>query len=371
MNFKLRRKADTSIPVVGFALSLFGLVMILSSSQILAADRYDNSYYFFVRQLVAWLIGVAAFFYFQRVSLETLYENRAKLLWVTLIALLLVFVPIIGPKIAGVHRWINLGIFQFQPAEMAKLFIIIFFAGFFASRSQLMGEPSKVLLPFIVILGLITLLIMAEPDLGTTFVIIGTSMALFFAARAQLLQFFALSIAGIIAIVGLIFAAPYRAERLSSFLNRGTEAADTLDESYHTHQALIAIGSGGLWGLGFGQGTSKYSYLPQAHTDSIFAVVAEELGFLRTSLILLAYLYLAWRGFLIARRANSLFVQLLAVGITAVFSIQALVNISGMLSILPLTGVPLPFISYGGSSLIVSLSALGLLTNLSRETTEA
>jgi cell division protein FtsW len=344
--------------------------MILSSSQILAADRFDNSYYFFIRQLVAWLIGIGAFFYFQRLPLEALYENRTKLLWITVIALLLVFVPIIGPKIAGVHRWINLGIFQFQPAEMAKLFMIIFFSGFFASRAQFMSEPTKVLAPFIVILGLITALVMAEPDLGTTFVIIATAMTIFFAARAQLLQFVALSLAGIIAIAGLIFAAPYRLERFTSFLHRGTEHADTLDESYHTHQALIAIGSGGLWGVGFGQGTSKYSYLPQAHTDSIFAVIAEELGFLRTSLILLAYLYLTWRGFLVARRANSLFVQLLAVGITAAFAVQALVNIAGMLNILPLTGVPLPLISYGGSSLIISLAALGLLTNLSRETTE-
>lgn len=370
-NFKLRRKADNTIPIVGFALSLVGLVMILSSSQVMAADKFGNSYYFFIRQLIAWGVGAGAFMYFLKLPLEVLYENRTRLLWITVVGLLLVFVPIIGPKIAGVHRWINLGFFQFQPAEMAKLFMIIFFSGFFASRAQQMNEPTKVLVPFVVILGLIGILVMAEPDLGTTFIILVTSMTIFFVARANLLQYFALCIAGIVLLFALIFSADYRTERLMSFVNKANNSADTLGEAYHTHQALIAVGSGGLWGVGFGQGTSKYAYLPQAHTDSIFAVVAEELGFMRTAVILAAYIYLGWRGFLIARKANSRFVQLLAVGLSTVFVSQALVNISGMLSILPLTGVPLPFISYGGSSLIISLASLGLLTNISRETVDS
>jgi cell division protein FtsW len=368
--FKLRRRTDNTIPIVGFALSLFGLVMILSSSQILAADQYGGSYYFFIRQLVAWLLGAGAFFYFLRVPIDQLFENRSRLLWVTVIALVLVFLPIIGPKIAGVHRWINLGFFQFQSAELAKLFMVIFWGGFFATRTAQMEEPRHVLIPFILILGLIAGLVMLEPDLGTTFIILLVSMVMFFAARANLIQFIALCFAGVILLIGLIFAAPYRAERLGAFLGKVTNTADNLDEAYHTHQALIAVGSGGLWGVGFGQGTSKYSYLPQAHTDSIFAVIAEELGFFRTGLLLLAYLYLTWRGFLIARRANSRFVQLLAVGISTMFIAQALVNIAGILSVLPLTGVPLPFVSYGGSSLIISLSALGLLTNISRETVD-
>ncbi len=369
-NFKLRRKSDTSIPIVGFGLSLFGLVMILSSSQILAADQFGGSYYFFSRQLVAWLVGAAAFIYFLRVPIDQLFENKGRLLWITVVGLLLVFVPIIGPRIAGVHRWLNFGIFQFQPAELAKLAMVIFWGGFFATRTAQMDEPKKVLFPFILILGLIAGLVMLEPDLGTTFIILLTSMVVFFAARANLIQFFALGLAGIVLLIGLIFSAPYRAERFGAFLGKVANTADPLDEAYHTHQALIAVGSGGLWGVGFGQGTSKYAYLPQAHTDSIFAVIAEELGFVRTSLLLFAYLYLSWRGFLVAKRANSRFVQLLAVGIATMFIAQALVNIAGILSVLPLTGVPLPFVSYGGSSLIISLAALGLLTNLSRETVE-
>ncbi len=369
-SLKLRRKADTSIPIVGYALSLFGLVMILSASQILGADKFGSSYYFFTRQLVAWILGSVAFLYFLRVPLDTLFEKRANLLWITVGALLLVFLPIIGPKIAGVHRWINLGFFQFQSAEMAKLFVIIYFSAFFASRSQDIDNPKRVLLPFVIVLGLIGLLVMAEPDLGTTLVILITSMLIFFAAKANLIQFVALCLAGLVIVAGLIFAAPYRMQRLTAFISKVNNTHDTLGSSYHTHQALIAVGSGGVWGVGFGQGTSKYAYLPQAHTDSIFAVIAEELGFARTSLVLLAYLFIAWRGFLIFRHANSRFVQLLAVGLSSIFLLQALINIAGMLSVLPLTGVPLPFISYGGSSLIISLSSLGLLTNISREVTD-
>ncbi len=367
---KLRRRGDGAIPIVGFALSFFGLVMILSSSQIMAADQFDNAYHFFTKQLIAWFLGVGAFLFLLRVPLDTLFDNRIRLYWITVATLLLVFVPVIGPRIAGVHRWIDLGFFQFQPAEMAKLFMIIFFSGFFATRSAFMDEPKKVLFPFIVLLGLVAGLVMLEPDLGTTFIIVLTSMVIFFAARANIIQYIALCLAGIVLLAGLIFSADYRAERFGAFLGKVTNTADNLDEAYHNHQALIAVGSGGLWGVGFGQGTSKYAYLPQAHTDSIFAVIAEELGFIRTSLILLAYLFLSWRGFSIARRANSRFVQLIAVGISTMFVGQALVNVAGMLSVLPLTGVPLPFISYGGSSLIISLASLGLLTNISRETVE-
>lgn len=367
---KLRRKADATIPAVGFALSLFGLVMILSSSQITASDHFGSSYYFFARQLTAWVLGVVAFFYMLKIPLESLYENRSRLLLLTIGALILVFIPIIGPEIAGVHRWINLGFFRFQPAELAKLTMIIFFSGFFASRANQMSEPKKVLVPLIVILGAVGLLVMLEPDLGTTTIIILSSLVVFFAARANWIQFVALCLAGSVLLTGLIFAAPYRAERLKAFLSQADNTEDKLGSSYHTNQALIAVGSGGLWGVGFGQGTSKYAYLPEAHTDSIFAVISEELGFVRTSIILFGYLFLFWRGFTIARRANSKFVALLAIGISTAFMSQALINVAGILGALPLTGVPLPFISYGGSSLIISLAALGLLTNISREVTD-
>lgn len=367
--FKLRKKLDTRIPVLTLVLSVFGLVMILSSSQISASESSGNPYYFFIRQLIAWVLGVGAFFYFLQVPIEVLYHNRTKFVITTLVLLLLVFVPIIGPEIAGVHRWVNLGFFQLQSAEVAKLFLTIYFASWLAEKGDNVQDPIKGLVPFITLLVLVVGLVMLQPDLGTTLVLIIIAMTIFFVAQANLWQYGALVIAGFLAILLLIHGAGYRSERLNAFLHRGTEQSDTQGSAYHSHQALIAIGSGGLWGVGFGQGISKHSYLPQSHTDSIFAVIAEELGFIRTMLVVAAYFYLTWRGYLIAKRANSRFVQYLATGITVSILAQALINIGGMLNLIPLTGVPLPLISYGGSSLIITMASLGLLTNISKETT--
>ncbi len=367
-NLRLRRKIDVSIPTIGIILSLFGLVMVLSSSQIVAANNFGNQYYFFVRQLVFWLIGMAAFFYFLRVPLDRLYASRSRYLITTLILLCLVL--IIGPKIAGVHRWINLGFFQFQPSEFAKLFLTIYFAGWLAAKGDSIKSLGRGLLPFLGMLAVIGGLVILEKDMGTMMIITLLALTTFFIAKASWWQFGVVLVIMIVTVVGLIFAAPYRAARLTAFLHHDDQTGDNLGSAYHNQQALIAIGSGGAWGVGFGQGISKYAYLPQAHTDSIFAVVAEELGFVRAALLIVAFVYLIWRGLIVAQKANSQFVQLLAAGISTVLIVQALINIGGMLGIIPLTGVPLPFVSYGGSSLIVSMSLLGLLTNASRETTD-
>ncbi len=366
--FKLRRKIDPTIPILTLVLSVFGLIMILSSSQIQAAHNSGNAYYFFIRQLIAWLIGASAFFYFMKIPLETLYQNRTGFLIIILILLGLVFLPIIGPKIAGVHRWIDLGFFRFQPAEVAKLLLILYFAGNLAAKGRDTEDPIKVLIPFICVLGLVVGLIIFQPDMGTALVIIITSLAVLFIAEANIWQYIALIFVGVMALLLIIYIAPYRVSRLNAFLNKNTSQQDKLGSAYHGIQAKIAIGTGGLWGVGFGRGTSKYSFLPESHNDSIFAVIAEELGYLRTMLVLLAYFYLAWRGYLITRAANSRYVLLLAAGITTAIIGQMLINVGGMLGVLPLTGVPLPLISYGGTSLIVTMAMLGLLTNTSRET---
>lgn len=364
---RLRRKIDVSIPTVGIILSLFGLVMVLSASQIIAANNFGNQYYFFIRQLIFWLLGMGAFFYFLRLPLDRLYAARSRYLIATLA--LLVLVLLFGPKIAGVHRWISLGFFQFQPSEFAKLFLTIYFAGWFAAKGEAVRDFSRGLLPFLGLLAVIGGLVILEKDMGTMMIITLLALTMFFVARAHWWQLALVILSLALSVVLLIKIAPYRAARLEAFLSQNhSQSAGNLDSAYHNQQALIAIGSGGAWGVGFGQGISKYAFLPQAYTDSIFAVIAEELGFIRAALVIGAFIFLAWRGLVVAERANSQFTQLLAAGIATVIIVQALINIGGMLSIIPLTGVPLPFISYGGSSLIVSLSMLGLLTNASRET---
>lgn len=367
MKFKLRRRFDSLIPITGLTLSLVGLVMILSSSQVLGARHYDSSYYFFLRQLIFWFLGLVVFFYCLRLPSDYLYEKRLTILIVAVVLLLLVFVPVLGPEISGARRWLKLGYLNFQPAELAKIATVVFFSGWLANRHAMMGDWQKTLLPFIGILGLIAALVVIEPDLGTAVIIVLTSVIIYFIAGSPGWQMILMFVVGLMLLLFLINSASYRAERLTSFLNMIRGESDSQDSSYHTHQALIAVGSGGLWGVGFGQSTSKYQFLPEAHTDSIFAVIAEELGFLRTIPIVAGYLLLLWRGLVVAARANSRFVQLAATGLTFLIVGQALINIGGLLGLIPFTGVPLPFISYGGSSLFVSFAALGLLTNFSRE----
>ena len=248
-HFKLRKKIDISIPTVGIMLSLFGLVMVLSSSQISAAESFGNAYFFFIRQLLAWIVGMALFFYYLRIPIEKLYEQRSIYLMVTLF--LLVAVLIFGPRIASVHRWIDLGFFRFQPAEFAKLFLIIYFAGWFAAKGDMVRHLLKGFLPFLAILGLVGGLIILEPDMGTMLVVVMISMVMFFIAKANLFHYLSLAIIGILILFLLVRIAPYRAERLATFLGKDSGTQDTLGSAYHNQQALIAIGSGGMWGKGF------------------------------------------------------------------------------------------------------------------------
>lgn len=367
--FKLRKKADPWIPVLGIGLSIIGLIMILSASQITSAQEFGSSYHFFIRQLLAWGVGLIGFFYFLRVPMDWLYEKRMHFFWATIVLLVLVFIPGIGGKTAGVYRWIGFGGFSIHSAEVAKLFLAIYFSAWFASKSDTISNFKTSFIPFIVALGILAGLIGAlGRDLDNTLVIIVMAVTIFFIARAKIWQVGLIGLMAAAAIIALIAFTPYRLDRFQSYQAQDTVRSDPRGSNYHSQQALIAIGSGGAWGLGFGQGTSKYSYLPEAHTDSIFAVIAEELGFVRTTIILAAFFVLGWRGIRIAQNANSRFVCYLASGITTLIILQTLINIGGMLGVLPLAGITVPFLSYGGTSIMVSLSMLGLLTNASRET---
>lgn len=365
--FKLRKKVDPIVPTIGLGLSILGLVMILSASQITAAESYGDSYYFFNRQLISWVIGILAFFYFSKVKLDKLFDARMTILIVSIVGLVLVFFPVIGGQVNGVYRWVGIGPISFQPSELVKLALIIYFAGLFAVKGKKVENFTYGVLPFALVLGLVMALIALGKDLGAVVIIATMSMAMFFVAKARISHFLLIAAAGVMLAGAMIVFEPYRFERLSSFMGISEQSADPRGGGWHSQQALIAVGSGGIWGRGFGQGISKYRYLPEAQTDSIFAVMAEELGFARVVLVLAAFLILAWRGFIIASQANSRFAQLVAIGISVLIITQTLINIGGMLKIIPLSGVPLPFISYGGSSLIISLALLGLLTNVSRE----
>lgn len=364
--FNKTKKFDYIFLLCVLAISLFGLAMIASASMVVSIENYANNYHYLIRQLIAFGIGLVILFATSQIDYRFWRKNAIWFLAIALILLLLVLIPGIGHRIGGARRWIGIGSFTFQPTEFIKLSLIIYLAAWLEKRSENIKTFFSGFLPFAVLLGLIILLIMSQPDLGTTLVIVGVASTMFFVAGASLLHIlFGMGILGVVVFI-LIKAAPYRMQRFLVFLN---PSVDTQGSSYHLNQALLAIGSGGLWGLGFGQSRQKYLYLPMPHTDSIFAVIAEELGFIRTSFFLFVFLFLIFRGYQIARGAPDNFARFLAVGITSWILIQAVVNIGSMLNLIPMTGVPLPFVSYGGSSLVMLLAACGIMLNISKSTT--
>ncbi|MBI3573331.1 MAG: putative lipid II flippase FtsW [Candidatus Kerfeldbacteria bacterium] len=283
----------------------------------------------------------------------------------TLIMLVIVFLPGVGSLFLGARRWIKLGPILIQPSEIAKLTFILYLATWLERRSSQLHRVQENLLPFLVTLGIMGGLIIAQPDLGTLTVIMLVAVTMYFLAGAPWKHLVSLFVAGIAAFALVITIAPYRAQRLTVFLNPDI---DPQGIGYHIKQAWLAIGSGGFFGLGLGHSRQKFNYLPEPAGDSIFAVTAEELGFFIVSLYILAWISLIIRGLRIARQAPDLFGQLVAAGIICWLGLQAFLNIGALSGILPLTGIPLPFMSQGGSALIVSLAAIGILLNISRQT---
>jgi len=274
---------------------------------------------------------------------------------VNLVLLILVLIPGIGSQIKGAKRWIDLGFFSLQPAELIKLTFTIYLASWLSKKRSFW----QFLLLIFVVLGLIIL----EPDMGTSVVVVATAFLIYFVSGASLAQLFPISFLGFLAGIFIVLISPYRKQRLLTFLN---PQFDPLGSSYHIRQVIIALGSGGLFGLGLGQSRQKYEYLPEATTDSIFAILAEETGFIGASLFILFMFMIVYKGFKIAKNSPDLFGKLLATGISIWFGLQIVVNLGAMVALIPLTGLPLPLISYGGSSLIVVLMGLGILINISR-----
>ena len=339
------------------ALSLFGVLMVYNSSVALAIRDFSDPLYY-VKEQIKWLvIGFISLYICSRVRYTFWREIAVPILIGTLVLLFAVFLPGIGVSALGAHRWIRLGFTVFQPAEFAKLSLIFYLSAWFTSR-----ESSR-LASFLTLLGLVVGLVVLEPDLGTAMIITSIGVFMYFLSGSPLKHFAVLvpSLLGAVLILALI--SPYRLSRLTSYLY---PERDPLGSSYQMRQSLIAFGSGGLTGIGLGKSRQKYEYLPEANTDSIFAIIGEELGFIGASSVVVFYLLILWRAFAIARNAPDSFGRLIAVGIASWIGIQTSLNFSALVALVPLTGIPLPLVSYGGSSLIVLLSGIGILLNISR-----
>lgn len=357
------KKMDYVFALLVIALTLFGIVMISSSSIVASFEKYGSNYHYVIRQIGSFMVGLILLFITSLTDYRVWRKCAPWFFFITMFLLLLVFMPGIGHKIGGSNRWIGIGNFIFQPSEIIKLSFIIYLAAFLEKKGENIRSFYSGFLPFAILVGIISLLIIKQPDFGTMSIIVITSAIMLFASGANLwhLLFGGGFLLGLSLL--LIKAAPYRMQRLLVFFN---PSADSQGAAYHINQALLAIGTGGLWGLGFGNSKQKYLYLPMSHTDSIFPIIAEELGFVRSGIILLIFLYLGMRGLRIAKEAPDEFSRLLVVGIISWILIQTFINIGSMLNVLPITGVPLPFISYGGSSLIALLMATGIVLNISK-----
>lgn len=344
-------------------LVLIGLAVLINASIPLSQSNHGESFYYFKHQIIYGLgAGFAAFILFSRLNHNHLKKLGLPLLLLAVILLILVFVPQIGYQSGGAKRWIRVMDFSFQPSELAKLAIIVYLAYWLESKKDKIKKTALVI-PFLFWLGLVGGLVLLEPDLGTFIIICLIAFGMYFSAGARIKTLAVLGLAGILIITTLIAAEPYRRQRFISFLNPNT---DTTGKSYQLNQALIAIGSGGVFGLGLGKGIQKYSYLPETIGDSVFAIVSEELGFVGAAAVLLLYLIWVLSGLKLAVTGSSVYGKYLTLGIVIWMGFQAFVNTLGILGFIPFTGVPLPLISYGGSALLIELAAVGIVANVAR-----
>jgi len=361
------KKGDHYFLLILTAIILFGFAVLASASTVLSYEAYGNSYGYLEHQILYGFIpGMILFFITSRIKQDTLKKYSLLLLVLTVALLFLLFLPGFGFETKGAARWLQIGSFTFQPSELLKLTFILYLAAWLETRKKSLNSFAEGLVPFLVICTLVAALLLAQPDVGTLGVILLIGASIYFAAGGKISHLMLSGMAGVIFLAVLIYSEQYRLKRWAVFLNPDL---DPLGAGYQMKQALIAIGSGGIFGLGFGMSKQKYNYLPEPMGDSIFAVTAEELGFIGAVILILFFLIFAWRGFKIAKRSRSVFGSLTAVGITSWVSIQAFVNIGAISGLMPLTGIPLPFVSYGGSSMLVLLAACGILYNISRART--
>lgn len=347
-------------------LVIFGVIMVSSASVVESFQATGSNTHYFFRQAIFALIGLGLWFLLQRFDYHKYRPLATGSLAIGLLLLVLVFIPGLGVEAGGSRRWLGAGDLTLQVTEIMKLGLIFYLAYWFEHKGSRITNFYYTFLPFLMLLAVICGLIIMEPDMGTTMVIVGIAMAMYFSAGSSVSHLLLLFSGGILAVWGLIWVAPYRVARFLTFLNPDR---DPLGAGYHINQALIALGSGGLLGLGFGRSRQKFNFLPEASSDSIFAVIGEELGFLGILFLVIApFIVFIWRGFYVAKKAPDAFGRLLAVGITAWIGWQAAVNIGAIIGLIPLTGVPLPFISQGGTSLVLVLVASGILLNISRQT---
>lgn len=345
-----------------FILIVFGLIILASASTVIGYNNFGDNYYYLKHQLLyGFLPGLFLFFILSRIKYDWWRKYSAIIFFSALILLLLVFIPGLGAKYNNARSWLNFGFFTIQPAEIAKLALIIFFSAWLSQNHDRLKSFQSGLLPLLFFLGLPLILIILQPDIGTALILVLIAVTMFFVAGLSWRNFFLLFLSGAGVFGLLIISAPYRLGRIMAFLNPSLDAQGI---SYHINQALLAIGSGGWLGLGLGHSRQKFAYLPEVANDSIFAIMAEELGFIITIIFILIIFYFIYQLVKKAKSFSDPFASLFVIGLAGWLGWQTFFNIGAMLGLLPLTGVPLPLVSYGGTAMMILMASMGIMVNM-------
>jgi len=356
-------KPDKWLIIYVLLLLVFGLAILFCASFVISQEKTGHSYYYFLHQLIyGGGVGLIAFYFLQKINYKIWKKFSLLIFFAALILCVLVFVPQFGYSHSGAQRWIVIGPISFQPAEFLKLAFVIYLAAFLSKKEVQRGVIGT-LMPFLLTTGLIAGLMTLQTDAGTLGLIVIIGFVLYFVSGAKILHLIIILLCYGLAFFCLVHFFPYRMERFITFLNPSIEPQGI---GYQINQALLAIGSGGLSGRGLGHSIQKYNYLPEPMGDSIFAILAEEIGFIGSIIFIVLIILLIYRGLRIARKAPDDFGKLLACGIVFWLGIQVIINISAISGLIPLTGIPLPFVSYGGSALIICLAGAGILVNISK-----
>ena len=364
------KKPDKGLIIIIFLLLIFGLAILFSASMDISQRQTGKPYYYFFHQLIyGGVLGIIAFLFLQKINYKVWKKFSLLIFFGALVLCVLVFIPKLGYAHGGAQRWLAIGPITFQPSEFLKLALVIYLAAFFsktclpASRKNPQGGATNTLIPFLAITAVIGGLMALQNDAGTLGLIVIVGIIMYFLSGTKIKNLAIVIVCYATAFFALIKFFPHRIQRFATFLN---PSLDPQGISYQINQALIAIGSGGLFGRGLGHSIQKYNYLPEPMGDSIFAITAEEIGFVGSVIFIILFIFLIFKGLKIAKQAPDSFGKLLACGIISWFGFQTLINIAAISGLIPLTGIPLPFVSYGSSALIITLAGAGILTNISR-----
>ncbi|MGM0365764.1 MAG: putative lipid II flippase FtsW [Actinomycetota bacterium] len=349
---------------VTFILSILGIVMISSASTVIGDRFFNDPYWFFRRQIIWWVISCTAMLLLSRINYRFFGRISGFLMLAAIALLALVLIPGFSEEVGGSTRWLNLWFFSVQPSEIAKFALVVYFADILNRKYSKTLKAKDVYLPGFLVLLLVTVLIFLEPDLGTAMVIWIIIFIVLFAGGVRFSHLLGVGFTGTILLAGYMLLGEYRRERLFAFLNETSELSGS---NFQISQSLIALGSGNIIGLGLGNSVQKYSYLPEAHTDFIFAIIGEEMGLVGTLMVVLLFLLFTFLGIRVCLRTRDYFGRTMAAGLTAMISVPALINTGVVTGLLPVTGLTLPFISAGGSSLFISMASVGVLLNISRQ----